>query len=268
MQNFFKFQPVSQHLSRIILPCGVCVYLVQGTREAVLLDTGFGIGDLRGFVERHTTTPYRVWLSHGHLDHAGGAAQFDAVSLSPADFALEKQHNLWQRRYKEIIEGPDGAPEGFAPELLQPSRTAPYQPLKDNAVLELGGVQVQAIPVPGHTLGMMVFLIPEDRIAIFGDACGEMTLLKREMLPAYEQALCRLQTYEGKFDTVLRNHGAFWSDKRILRDNLALTEAILSGKDAAIPMQMMGVPGFAGRPKEHPGAYGNIFYAAAKDARW
>ena len=63
MQNFFKLQSVTRHISRIILPCGVCVYLVQGTHEAVLLDTGFGIGDLRGFVEQNVTTPYRVWLS-------------------------------------------------------------------------------------------------------------------------------------------------------------------------------------------------------------
>lgn len=191
MMQEFKLEAVSRHLRRIVLPCGVCVYLVQGTQGAVLLDTGFGIGDLRGFVERQVTTPYQVWLSHGHLDHAGGAAQFEEV-----------------------------------------------------------------------------FLSPEDRIAIFGDACGEMTLLKREALPGYAEALRRLRTREDAFDTVLRNHGIFWSDKRILRDNLALTEDILAGRDAAIPLQMMGVPGFAGRPQEHPGTYGNIFYAAAKDARW
>lgn len=95
-----------------------------------------------------------------------------------------------------------------------------------------------------------------------------MTLLKREMLPTYAEALQGLQRWEGQFDTVLRNHGVFWSDKRILQDNLELTEAILAGRDAAIPMQMMGVPGFAGRPQEHPGKYGNIFYAAAQDAKW
>lgn len=268
MMQEFKLEAVSRHLRRIVLPCGVCVYLVQGTQGAVLLDTGFGIGDLRGFVERQVTTPYQVWLSHGHLDHAGGAAQFKEVFLSPADFALEKQHNVWQRRYEEILSGPGGAPEGFSAADLQPSRTAPYRPLADNAVLDLGGVQVQAVPVPGHTPGMMVFLIPEDRIAIFGDACGEMTLLKREALPGYAEALRRLRTREDAFDAVLRNHGIFWSGKRILRDNLALTEDILAGRDAAIPLQMMGVPGFAGRPQEHPGTYGNIFYAAAKDARW
>lgn len=267
MQHF-RIQTVSQHLSRVVLPCGVCVYLVQGSRGAVLLDTGFGIGDLRRFVEQQVQTPYRVWLSHGHLDHAGGSAQFDAVYLSPADFALERTHNTWQRRYSEILSGPGGAPDGFGPDLLQPSRSAPYRPLEDHAVLDLGGVQVQAIPVPGHTAGMMVFLIPEDRIALFGDACGEMTLLKKEALPAYAQALRHLQTYESQFDTVLRNHGTFWSDKRILRDNLALTEEILAGQDAAVPMQMMGVSGFAGRPQEHPGKFGNIFYAAARDASW
>ena len=39
----FELQAVSQHIQRIILPCGVCVYLVQGTNGAVLLDTGFNM---------------------------------------------------------------------------------------------------------------------------------------------------------------------------------------------------------------------------------
>ena len=82
----------------------------------------------------------------------------------------------------------------------------------------------QAIPVPGHTAGMQVFLIPEDRVAIFGDACGEMTLLAKEILPTYVAALRHLQVYQDQFDTVLRNHGTFWSDKRILQDNLELAE--------------------------------------------
>lgn len=264
----FEPQAVSQHIQRIILPCGVCVYLVQGTNGAVLLDTGFGIGDLRSFVESLITTPYHVWLSHGHLDHAGGSAQFEEVFLSPADFALEKRHNIWQRRYDEIISGPDGAPADFTAQDLQPSRTAPYSPLKTNAVLKLGGVQVQAIPVPGHTAGMQVFLIPEDRVAIFGDACGEMTLLAKEMLPTYVAALRHLQVYQDQFDTVLRNHGAFWSDKRILQDNLELAEDIIAGRDAAAPLKMMGVSGFSGRPQGHPGKYGNIFYTAARNVSW
>ena len=115
---------------------------------------------------------------------------------------------------------------------------------------------------------MQVFLIPEDRVAIFGDACGEMTLLAKEMLPTYVAALRHLQVYQDQFDTVLRNHGAFWSDKRILQDNLELSEDIIAGRDAAAPLKMMGVSGFSGRPQGHPGKYGNIFYTAARNVSW
>ena len=93
---------------------------------------------------------------------------------------------------------------------------------------------------------MQVFLIPEDRVAIFGDACGEMTLLAKEMLPTYVAALRHLQVYQDQFDTVLRNHGAFWSDKRILQDNLELAEDIIAGRDAAAPLKMMGFRVFRG----------------------
>lgn len=264
----FQTKMVTEHIRRIILPCGVCVYLVQGSEKALLLDTGFGIGDLRSEVERQLTTPYQVVLSHGHLDHAGGAAQFDEVYLSPADFALEKRHNTWKRRYDEICAGPDGAPEGFTEQQLQPDRTEPYRSLFDGAVFELGGVQVETIAVPGHTQGMMVFLIPEDRAAIFGDACGEMTLLSKQAMPEYIQALRRLQLHSDRFDLILRNHGAFCSDKRLLQDNLELAEQIQCGIDAAVPLTMMGVSGFAGRSIEHPGKYGNIFYTDVWNTTW
>lgn len=266
--SYFQTQQVTKHIRRLILPCGVCVYLVQGSQRAALLDTGFGIGDLRAEVERQTKTPYQVLVSHGHLDHAGGASQFGRVFLSQADFALEKRHNTWQRRYDEILTGPGGPPEGFTPQQLCPDRIEPYAPLADGDVFELGGVQVEAIAVPGHTAGMMVFLIPEDRAAIFGDACGEMTLLSRQVLPEYAAALRRLQKQQDRFDLILRNHGTFCSDHRILNDNLELTEEILAGRDAAVPLEMMGVSGFAGRPRQHPGKFGNIFYADAKNATW
>ena len=65
----FELQAVSQHIQRIILPCGVCVYLVQGTNGAVLLDTGFGIGDLRSFVESLITSGYHmdIWTMQAAL---------------------------------------------------------------------------------------------------------------------------------------------------------------------------------------------------------
>lgn len=261
--SIFTSEPVSEHLKRIISPCGVCMYLVQGRERAALLDTGFGFGDLKGYVETLAESPLDVLLSHGHLDHAGGAAQFDEVYLSQRDWALEKRHGTRERRIQDVRRGPGGMPPGISDGDFLPSRTAPYHNIDEGDIFQLGGVTVQPIAVPGHTAGSLIFLIPEDRIAIFGDACGEHTLLLFEEsapIQDYRRGLLHVQEYADRFDTVLRNHGSYQSPKQILSDSIELCGDILAGKDAAVPADFMGQPGRLGRPEEHPGKCGNILY--------
>lgn len=261
--SVFTAERVSQHLTRIITPCGVCMYLVEGTDRAALLDTGFGFGDLKGYVESLTQKPYVVLLSHGHMDHAGGAVQFDQVYLNERDWELEKWHSTRERRIWDVHHGPGGMPAGVTEDDFLPSRTEPYLPIDEGDNFELGGVTVVPVAVPGHTAGSLIFLIPEDRIAIFGDACGEHTLLLfKESAPIaeYRQGLLHMKEFEAQFDTVLRNHGSFTSPKQILADNIELCEEILAGKDAAIETDFFGQYGCLGRPEKHPGKVGNIMY--------
>ncbi|MDO5300137.1 MAG: MBL fold metallo-hydrolase [Clostridia bacterium] len=261
--SIFTSERVSAHLTRIITPCGVCMYLAEGTQRAALLDTGFGFGDLKGYVDALTEKPYVVLLSHGHMDHAGGAVQFDEVYLNERDWALEKWHSTRERRIFDVHHGPGGMPAGVTDDDFLPSRTKPYLPLEEGDVFDLGGVTVCPVAVPGHTAGSLVFLLPEDRIAIFGDACGEHTLLLfRESAPIaeYRKGLLHMQEQADRFDIVLRNHGSFCSPKQILADNIELCGDILNGTDAAIDSDFMGMKGRLGRPHEHPGKVGNILY--------
>ena len=145
-----------------------------------------------------------------------------------------------------------------------PSRTAPYLPLNEGDNFDLGGVTVKPIAVPGHTKGMLVFLIPEDRAAIFGDACGEGTLLQfKDCAPieTYREGLRHMERYADEFDAVLRNHGSFQSPKQILADSIALCGEILARTDAAIPAEVHGERGLQARPTEHPGKVGNMIYS-------
>lgn len=263
----FTSERISEHLLRIITPCGVCMYLAEGTQRAALLDTGFGFGDLKGYVDSLTRKPYDVLLSHGHLDHAGGAGQFETVYLNPKDWELEKWHATRQRRISDVEHGPGGMPEGVTEADFLPSRTQPYLPIEEGDDFDLGGVTVCPIAAPGHTAGSLIFLIPEDRIAIFGDACGEHTLLlfdESAPIAQYREGLLHVQTFAERFDTVLRNHGNFSSPKQILSDNIELCGDILAGTDAAIPTNFHGMPGLLGRPEPHPGKVGNIVYNPAK----
>lgn len=259
----FTSEKVTPHLTRIITPCGVCMYLAEGSRQAALLDTGFGFGDLKGYVESLTRKPYLVLLSHGHMDHAGGAGQFDEVYLHQRDWALEKWHCTRERRIWDVHHGPGGMPAGLTDDDFLPSRTAPYLPLNEGDRFDLGGITICPIEVPGHTTGSLIFLLPEDRVAIFGDACGEHTLLLfRESAPieTYRKGLQHMQEYAGAFDLVLRNHGSFSSPKQILQDSIELCGQILDRTDAAIPEDFMGQPGCLARPHRHPGKEGNILY--------
>lgn len=239
------------------------MYLAEGTQRAALMDTGFGFGDLRGFVESLTDKPYVVLLSHGHMDHAGGAGQFETVYLNKRDWELEQWHATRERRVWDVRHGPGGMPEGVTDDDFLPSRTEPYLPMGEEDLFDLGGVTIRPVAVPGHTMGSLVFLIPEDRVAIFGDACGENTLLlfaESAPIAAYREGLLHLREFEGQYDTVLRNHGNFRSPKQILADNIELCGDILNGTDAAIPEKFFAQEGRLGRPKDHPGKAGNILY--------
>lgn len=266
MTGIFSNEKVSAHVMRIVAPGSVCMYLVEGTDAAVLLDTGFGFGDLRGYVEGLTSLPVSVVLTHGHLDHAGGASQWqdEGVYLNERDWELVRWHNTLERRVSDVREGPGGMPEGVTETDFVPDYAGAWKNVDEGDVFDLGGVSVEFVAVPGHTHGSLVPLVAADRIAVFGDACGEHTLCHfAESLPmrSYRESLLHLREFEGRFDTVLRNHGSFASPKSLLARNIMLCERVLDGTDDHVPVDFHGTLGYLAAA-EGSGERGNIVYAA------
>ena len=58
------------------------MYLLEGENQALLIDTGWGAGNLRAFVEKLIDKPILVANSHFHPDHAAGNGEFDWVYVS------------------------------------------------------------------------------------------------------------------------------------------------------------------------------------------
>ena len=88
----FRSEKVTEHIIRIEDGTDVCEYLITGEERALLIDTGYGIGDLRGYVESLSPLPLSVYITHGHVDHASGAGQFSDLHMDSADFALQQDH--------------------------------------------------------------------------------------------------------------------------------------------------------------------------------
>ena len=59
--------------------CTAWMHLVEGEEKALLIDTGYGIGNLKGLVQKLTDKPLLVANTHFHGDHSAGNGQFEEV---------------------------------------------------------------------------------------------------------------------------------------------------------------------------------------------
>ncbi len=266
--NYFTSEKISPSTTKITDVTGVAVFLIEGAEKAVLVDTGTGAGNLKDYVKGLTDKPLEVILTHGHCDHAGGAAPFERVWLHKNDLNLVKHHAAMDMKtdYAHFTTGQDFPLEDFAPE-----RTAGYLPLENGQIFDLGGVTLEAIHVPGHTQGMMCVLNREERAILFGDACNPAVFLWAEeasCVEDYRNALLELKKQEGRWDTVMLSHGPTTIDKGILDGVIAVCGEIMAGANDWQPFDFMGnALRIAKKEENHvrlDGGLGNIVYDPAK----
>ena len=144
----------------------VYMYLLVGEERALLIDSGFGGLDLPNIIRTVTDKKVICVCSHGHIDHALGAYQFEEAYLHSADFELFRQHSDPEMIRKCGYQG-----IGFAlpkklgnnpryQELIERLAAKPHRellPLDDVKAFNLGGRTVHWMRLPGHTQGSCVF---------------------------------------------------------------------------------------------------------------
>ena len=270
--ELFKAEKVTEAITRIVMPY-VCAYLIEGNDRAVLLDTGFGYGDLKSFIDQLTDLPYEVVLTHGHPDHAGGSVQFKKVYLNPREFvAAERDCTVENRRQiRQYVTRKQGKIED-KPDLWLPQRQGDFTPLEEENIFDLGGLTMLPILVPGHSQGIMCFILKEERVAIFGDACSDPTLLNLDAsttIREHLEGLLHLRSYESMFDRVLISHSDFHIEKDVLENNILLAQNIIHGVDDRIRIRMSGRISYSARPNRQKNNYqmvpvGNIIYTKEK----
>ncbi len=152
----------------------------MGDEKAMLIDTGTGIGDLKGFIQKLTDKPLMVCYTHNHVDHVSGAGAFDNAYIHPkdmADFSTGGRIGLSVEGRIGYIQWIAEREKGDCPYNLDVDITEwgpqpPLFPLQDEQVIELGNRQVTVYECPGHTAGSITFLDKNSRILFLGDACN------------------------------------------------------------------------------------------------
>ena len=197
------------------------IFLFVGKERALLLDTGCGIGDLKGVIRKITDKPYIVIASHGHMDHIGGAGAFDELYINPADnyfldVSFEKMLEN-RRNYADFIRKREDKyyPYSTEKDMLCWEKKPKLLPLSDGQTFDLGGRIITAYSCPGHTPGEMVFIDSKTRYLFCADACNRNLLLMQSgdhtegryvSVEKAAKAMERIASMKDQYDHVINSH--------------------------------------------------------------
>ncbi len=268
--GFYRALHINDLVTAIYTGSGEILYLIEGKERALLVDTSLGVRGLKELVHSLTYKPVTAALTHGHVDHALGAPEFEEVYLASADIPLYRSHCPLEVR-KEYLEGSIASAadlpkdEDFVP----PCPEYPFKELEEGMVFDLGEVHVEAYALPGHTPGTFVFLLREYKILILGDACNNFTFLfDKEALSVeeYEENLKRLaEKLQGRYSRTFLCHGSMEGSRELLEEAIALCGEIKAGRTDDVPFRFMGTEACIARRvnermEREDGIFANIIY--------
>ena len=233
--EWFKVTEVANNVWAIHDKTEVASYLIIGEDKSLLIDTGWGIGNLKKLVESITSLPVRVVFTHGHPDHVCGAYQFTDLNISQDDLNLiksfynkEKRTQIIEYRFKNLI------PRGFPKEKWINAEIGQISPIYDGDIFDLGERKLKVITTPGHTAGSICLLDEDEKLLFSGDSVQSTPILMHLdtslSLSTFLDSLKYLSSFKENYTKILPCHGESPINTTVLDDLLNGVSDILDGK--------------------------------------
>ncbi len=137
-----------------------CVLLWDdASKQAWVIDPGGNVPRIQEAIAKLGLKVERILLTHGHIDHAGGAAELRETLGVPLDGPDERDAFLL-----------DGlAEQGKAYGMAEARNVRPDRWLVEGDAVTLGTHKFDVLHCPGHTPGHLVFVNKVSRFALVGD---------------------------------------------------------------------------------------------------
>jgi glyoxylase-like metal-dependent hydrolase (beta-lactamase superfamily II) len=215
-------------------------YLIVGTKQALLFDTGMGIANIRNVVSRLTSRPIVVLNSHTHNDHVGDNWRFPFVY--GMDTAFTRANAKGSREDAQAEIAPDQIcgelPKGFNPKTYA---TKPWHIslfVHDGFKINLGGRTLEILSTPGHTPDAISLIDRENGFLFTGDTYypAPIWLYRPETdLDAYVASVKRLAALAPQIKIVLGAHNIPVAQPDVLPRLVDAIQAVRSGKGEVKP---------------------------------
>ena len=155
------------------------VFLVHDGGEGALIDSGFGdeksVKERIEFLrERRDVKVRHIVLTHHHFDHTSGASQLRDETGAEVVLHSDEEKFLrdWQAEIPQDIEIPAEQKE-IAEQVerfrKQAAEAGPDVRVSDGDTVKVGGLTIEVVHTPGHTLGSICLYLREERALFTGD---------------------------------------------------------------------------------------------------
>jgi glyoxylase-like metal-dependent hydrolase (beta-lactamase superfamily II) len=213
----------------------VISYLIVGTKQALLFDTGMGIGNIKASVARLTSRPIVVLNSHTHDDHVGGNWEFPFIYGMDNVFTRANAKGSREDAQAEIAKDQIC---GTLPKNFDPAKysTKPWKIslfIHNGFKINLGGRTVEIIATPGHTPDSISLIDRDHGLLFTGDTYypGEIWLYRPETdLDAYLASVKKLVALVPEIKLFLGAHNAPAAQPSLLPQLDAAIRSVLAGK--------------------------------------
>ena len=145
-------QPVTPfQQNAIILYC-------DETKKSVIVDPGGDIEKLLDISKKNKLIPEKILLTHGHIDHAGGATELSEI----LNIKIYGPHKADKFLLNELQK--QGEMFGLPSKNCNPDKW-----LDEGDIIEIGNEILEIYFCPGHTPGHIIFFNKKNNLALVGD---------------------------------------------------------------------------------------------------
>ena len=171
------------------------------TMKAAVVDPGGEVERIMEALEEYDVSLKTILITHGHIDHAGGAAELSDLTGCPIE-GPEREDEFWIEQLPEM-----GENFGF-------SGTRAFEPtrwLVDGDKVHFGNVTLGVRHCPGHTPGHVVYVEEDVGLAIVGDVLFQGSIGRTDFPRGDHTTLIRSITKQlwplGNETTFIPGHG-------------------------------------------------------------
>lgn len=187
----------------------VWMYLIDGPEKAMLIDTAYGLGDLKGLLRAILGDKEVIVVNtHDHYDHAYGNCRFEKVYCHSylVPYLANQHAHMWDYLFDAWG---DNIWLEFDRRDLPVFKEYEIVGVPDGYIWDLGGgYQVELIHTGGHAAGHAAFLDKHNRILFTGDnICSDVSACGSVKVPRTKgpHSECTLMDYYAKRLQVLVN---------------------------------------------------------------